>query len=74
MTTRSTCAALALGLFASSAALAADPKFKKITLSNEFFSEGASAGDFNKDGKLDFVAVASAAFQGCAQPLPGAAR
>src|SRR5688572_18232972 len=55
MTTRTTCAALALGFLTSSAALAADPKFKKITLSNEFFSEGASTGDFNKDGKPDYV-------------------
>ena len=29
--------------------------FKKIQLSDEFWSEGASFGDFNKDGKMDIV-------------------
>jgi hypothetical protein len=33
-----------------------DPKFKRIKLSDQFFSEGATFGDFNKDGKNDFVA------------------
>jgi hypothetical protein len=32
------------------------PKYKKITLSREFFCEGAYYGDFNRDGKLDVVA------------------
>jgi hypothetical protein len=57
MTTRTTRSAFAAALLiACSVSLADDPKFKKITLSNEFFSEGANAGDFNKDGKLDYVA------------------
>jgi hypothetical protein len=57
MTTRTHRAAVASALLlASSLSLAADPKFKKITLSNDFFSEGATVGDFNKDGKLDYVA------------------
>jgi putative membrane-bound dehydrogenase-like protein len=30
--------------------------FSKQTLSQEFFCEGASYGDFNKDGKMDLVA------------------
>ena len=57
MTTRTHRAALASALLlASSFTFAADPKFKKITLSNDFFSEGATVGDFNKDGKPDYVA------------------
>jgi len=32
------------------------PRFRKITLSKEFWSEGATVGDFNKDGKLDYAA------------------
>ena len=57
MTTRTHRAAFASALLlAASVSLAADPKFKKITLSNEFFSEGANVGDFNKDGKPDYVA------------------
>ena len=32
------------------------PTFKKLTLSNKFYAEGAYYGDFNKDGKLDVVA------------------
>lgn len=57
MTTRTTRAAFtSVLLIACSLSVAADPKFKKITLSNEFFSEGASTGDFNKDGKADYVA------------------
>src|SRR5687768_3814276 len=35
---------------------AASPKFKKYKLSDLFYSEGATYGDFNKDGKLDFAA------------------
>ena len=31
-------------------------KFKKIKLTDQFLSEGAHAGDFNKDGKMDIVA------------------
>src|SRR5688572_10010281 len=40
----------------SSPPAAAEPSFEKITLSDEFFSEGAGVGDFNRDGKLDVVA------------------
>ena len=29
--------------------------FKKTQLSNQFWSEGANFGDFNKDGKMDIV-------------------
>ena len=45
-------------LWAPFAAVAAEsgPAFKKIKLSDQFFSEGAHAADFNKDGTLDFVA------------------
>jgi hypothetical protein len=32
------------------------PTFKKITLSDKFYCEGANVGDFNNDGKLDVVA------------------
>ncbi|MDR2345067.1 MAG: VCBS repeat-containing protein [Planctomycetaceae bacterium] len=35
---------------------AGEPKFKKITLSNQFYAEGSHYGDFNKDGKIDIVA------------------
>jgi len=48
-------AALAL---ASAAAFAQAPKeitWKKITLTNNFYAEGAYYADFNKDGKLDVV-------------------
>ena len=29
--------------------------WRKITLSSQFFSEGADVGDFNKDGKVDII-------------------
>src|ERR1700712_5571862 len=29
--------------------------FKRIPLSDQFYSEGASIGDFNKDGKMDVI-------------------
>lgn len=32
------------------------PSFKKLTLSDKFYCEGAYYADFNKDGKLDVVA------------------
>src|SRR6476661_8277259 len=47
-----------VGLFFSFA-FAADPQpqlFKKLQISDKFYSEGASFGDFNKDGKVDIVA------------------
>ena len=63
MTTRTTRAAFATALLACSVSFAADsatsPKFKKITLTKEFFSEGACVGDFNKDNQLDFAAGGS---------------
>src|SRR5947207_5768547 len=31
------------------------PSFKKIQLTDKFWSEGANAGDFNHDGKMDVV-------------------
>ncbi|MDB6152528.1 MAG: repeat protein, partial [Chthoniobacteraceae bacterium] len=53
--TKSAC--IALGL-ATSIASATDPvlhSFKKIQLNEYFWSEGATFGDFNKDGKTDIV-------------------
>lgn len=50
--------ALAGILGITAAASAADYKvqtWKKLKLDNYFWSEGANAGDFNKDGKLDVV-------------------
>lgn len=50
----------ALALSALAVALAADENvlrpFKKIVLTDKFYSEGAHVGDFNKDGKMDVVA------------------
>src|SRR3954471_9023966 len=46
----------ALGLLISSVATAQDITFKKIQLSDKFYSEGANIGDINGDGKADFVA------------------
>ncbi len=37
-------------------ATAADPTFKKITLSEEFFAEGAHFADFDHDGNVDICA------------------
>ena len=34
---------------------AATPAYKKLTLSKEFYSEGAAFADFNKNGQLDVV-------------------
>ena len=44
--------ALACQLTAAEPSVAA---YKKLTLSTEFFSEGAAFGDFNNDGQLDAV-------------------
>src|SRR5277367_3410155 len=46
---------LAGGLTASPAADYLIHTFKKIQLSDQFWSEGASFGDFNHDGKMDIV-------------------
>lgn len=46
------------GLLCAAAASASDKTvhtFKKIKLSEHFWSEGANYGDFNKDGKMDVV-------------------
>ena len=50
--------AIALALLAAAPALGAgaESTFKKIKLTDDFYSEGAHAADFNKDGKLDMVA------------------
>lgn len=48
-----------LGLFAaalSPAPLLAAPSFTKTQLENQFLSEGAEVGDFNRDGHVDIVA------------------
>jgi len=34
---------------------AAEPAFSRSQLSNQFWAEGANAGDFNKDGRMDIV-------------------
>jgi len=40
-------------LISASVVWAAEPTFKKITLSDKFYAEGSHYGDFNKDGILD---------------------
>ncbi len=50
--------ALSGALSAAFLATAADPSlhtFKKIQLTDEFWAEGASFGDFNRDGRMDVV-------------------
>jgi type 1 glutamine amidotransferase len=42
-----------LALSCVATAFAADPQFKKVRLTEAFLSEGATYGDFNKDGKTD---------------------
>lgn len=37
------------------ALLAAEPKYRKIVVSDKFHSEGAACGDFNNDGVMDVV-------------------
>ena len=49
----------ALGMICCSAHAGDAPHevhFKKIVLTDQFFSEGANVGDFNRDGKMDVVA------------------
>jgi hypothetical protein len=47
--------ALVLTAACGSAALAVEPGWRKIKLTDKFYSEGMAAGDFNKDGKMDVV-------------------
>ncbi|MGA2751551.1 MAG: FG-GAP repeat protein [Verrucomicrobiota bacterium] len=51
--------AIAFAAFALGAGLAGAgekvPTFRKIQLTDKFWSEGASYGDFNRDGKMDIV-------------------
>ena len=53
------CSMIAVLLFAGSLAPAQETgsqiKWKKITLSDKFYGEGANFGDFNHDGKMDVV-------------------
>src|SRR5258707_15147980 len=46
---------LSLGLASASAADHVLHTFKKVKLSDQFWSEGANFGDFNHDGKMDVV-------------------
>lgn len=55
--THSRILAALLALCGASAALAgAETSFKKFKLSDQFFSEGCTWGDFDKDGTLDYAA------------------
>ena len=55
--TRSRLILLSIAAWSAAAAVnAAEIKYKKLTLSTEFYCEGAYHGDFNRDGKLDVVA------------------
>jgi hypothetical protein len=47
--------AAALLLASSAAPAGTNPTYKTIQLSDLFYCEGANAGDFNKDGKVDVV-------------------
>ena len=47
-----TLAAIASSAFAAPPAAVA---YKKVTLSRDFYAEGAYFGDFNRDGKMDVV-------------------
>jgi hypothetical protein len=47
---------LTLLLAAAGAHAGSDPTFKKYKLSDQFYSEGCTAGDFNQDGTLDYAA------------------
>jgi len=46
---------LSAATLGASAAEYAIHSFKKVQLSDQFWSEGANLGDFNKDGKMDVV-------------------
>src|SRR5665213_3325589 len=46
---------LSLGLASASAADYTLHTFKKVKLTDQFWSEGANFGDFNHDGKMDIV-------------------
>src|SRR5579863_4730727 len=46
---------IALAAVHASAAEESELKWKKIVLSDTFYSEGANFGDFNHDGKMDVV-------------------
>ena len=50
------CFSVTVLLLAAAAVLGYEPKFRKITVTNQFNSEGAAAADFNNDGVTDFVA------------------
>src|SRR5690242_9153403 len=52
LSTFTTLAASGLTAFAADRQL---DSFKRQQLSDEYYSEGANAGDFNRDGKLDVV-------------------
>jgi hypothetical protein len=45
----------AVGLAGAAVAEDAPQLFKKTQVSDQFYSEGAAIGDFNKDGKMDVV-------------------
>jgi len=49
------CLVLASGSLTLSAFAETVPQFKRQQLSDKFFAEGAAAGDFNKDGKMDVI-------------------
>jgi hypothetical protein len=48
--------AAAVAVFAPCFAAEQVPSYKKLTLSDKFYCEGAYFGDFNRDGKMDVVA------------------
>ena len=47
---------IALGIATTLARSGELPSFKKIQITNQFWSEGADVADFNRDGKMDIVA------------------
>ena len=52
---RATLTILSVSVATATCAAGEVPKFKRLQLSEKFYAEGASAGDFNKDGKMDVV-------------------